>query len=77
MDDQYTYECRAVRLREEAAVDGLSIIHTCVPAANLAAGPVVSAYKCLSTVERAFRNLKSVDIQVWPIHHYREDREGA
>ncbi len=76
-DDAFTYERRADRIREEAAVDGLYIIRTSVSAADLAAGNVVSAYKRLSTVERAFRSLKSVDLQVRPIHHHLAGRVRA
>jgi len=37
----------------------------------------VLAYKRLATVERAFRSLKSVDLNVRPIHHRLPDRVHA
>ncbi len=38
---------------------------------------VVASYKSLSGVERAFRSLKTVDLQVRPIHHRLPDRVRA
>ncbi len=37
----------------------------------------VRHYKSLSNVERAFRSLKSIDLQVRPIHHRLENRVRA
>ena len=37
----------------------------------------MESYKRLSTVERAFRSLKSVDLKVRPIHHRLADRVRA
>jgi hypothetical protein len=37
----------------------------------------VRAYKDLARVERAFRTLKSVDLQIRPIHHWIEPRVRA
>jgi hypothetical protein len=41
---------------------------------RLDAAGVVLAYKRLSAVERDFRMLKGDDLEVRPIHHWREDR---
>ena len=35
------------------------------------------AYKGLSRIERAFRSVKTVDLKVRPIHHYRPERVRA
>ena len=40
-------------------------------------GHVVTTYKRLSHVERAFRTIKTVDLEVRPIHHRLEDRVRA
>ena len=37
----------------------------------------MASYKSLSSVERAFRSLKTVDLQVRPIHHRLPDRVRA
>ena len=38
---------------------------------------IVRSYKQLSRVERAFRTLKGVDLEIRPIFHYREPRVRA
>ena len=38
---------------------------------------VVAAYKGLARAERAFRSLKSVDLEVRPVFHWTEDRVRA
>lgn len=57
----------------EAALDGIYVLRTSVPAESLDASAVVGGYKRLADVERAFRSHKSVDLEVRPIHH-RLDR---
>src|SRR4029077_11198994 len=64
-------------IAREAALDGVYVIRTSVPAAGLSSDEAVSAYKRLAQVERAFRSLKSVDLKVRPIHHRLEERVRA
>jgi hypothetical protein len=64
-------------IAREAALDGIYVIRTSVPATALAAEEAVRSYKRLSQVERAFRSLKSVDLKVRPIHHRLEERVRA
>jgi len=40
----------------------------------MSAKEAVEAYKGLSVVERDFRNLKAIDLDLRPIYHYSEDR---
>ena len=61
----------------EAALDGLYVIRTSVPAAQLDAGAAVAAYKSLAHVERAFRSMKTTDLHVRPVFHYTEQRVRA
>lgn len=61
----------------EAALDGIYVIRTPVPKQAMSAPEVVEAYKALSHVEAAFRSLKSVDLELRPIHHRRADRVRA
>ena len=61
----------------EAALDGLYIIRTSVPAAQMQAPQCVRNYKSLANVERAFRSLKTIDLKVRPIHHRTADRVRA
>ena len=61
----------------EAALDGIYIIRTSVPATQMEAPRCVRNYKSLANVERAFRSLKTVDLKVRPIHHRLADRVRA
>ena len=64
-------------IAREAALDGIYVVRTSVPAAALSAEETVRSYKRLSRVEQAFRSLKSVDLKVRPIHHRLEERVRA
>ena len=61
----------------EAALDGIYVVRTSVPAARMSQDDAVRNYKSLSSVERAFRSMKTVDLKVRPIHHHAEDRVRA
>lgn len=65
------------KVSAEAALDGLYVIRTSVPAPRLPTDDVVRSYKMLSQVERAFRSLKTIDLEVRPIRHWVEDRVKA
>ena len=41
------------------------------------AGTVVNTYKSLARVERDFRSIKSIDLDLRPIHHWTSDRVRA
>ena len=73
-EGSFTYERRAAAIAAEAALDGLYVIRTSVASEDLDAPGVVLAYKRLAAVERDFRALKTSELEVRPIHHYREDR---
>ncbi|MBK7237596.1 MAG: transposase [Sterolibacteriaceae bacterium] len=45
--------------------------------AKLDAPDAVAAYKSLAQVERAFRSMKTVDLNVRPVFHYSEQRVRA
>lgn len=53
------------------------MIRTSVPAAQLDANQAVQAYKDLARVERAFRSLKTIDLEIRPIRHWTADRVRA
>jgi transposase len=74
---RFTFEIDERQVLDEAALDGLYVIRTCVPAAELPSEEAVRHYKDLSQVEAAFRSLKSVDLQIRPIRHYSEERVRA
>jgi hypothetical protein len=76
-DDHLVVTRRDEAIAHEAALDGLYVLRTSVPVERLDSVDVVRAYKRLSRVERAFRGLKAVDLQVRPIHHHTEPRVRA
>jgi transposase len=76
-DDHLTISRREQAIAAEAALDGLYVLRTSVPAERLDAPDVVRAYKRLSRVERAFRGLKAVDLAIRPIRHWTEGRVRA
>jgi len=76
-DDRFTWERDEAKIAEEAALDGLYVLRTNVPAEELSAEQAVKAYKDLSRVEWSFRCLKGVDLKVRPIHHRLADRVRA
>jgi transposase len=73
-DDSFSYRRQEEQIAEEAALDGLYVIRTSVSAKTLSSARTVSAYKDLSQVEWAFRSLKTMDLQVRPIYHWKDER---
>lgn len=76
-DTSFTWRRKEAEIAAEAAMDGLYVVRTSVPAAQLDADAAVAAYKALAQVERAFRSLKTVDLQVRPVFHYNSERVRA
>ena len=76
-DTSLTWQRRHEAIAQEAALDGLYVIRTSVPAEQLDAAAAVAAYKSLSHVERAFRSIKTVDLHVRPVFHYNAQRVRA
>ncbi|MGK2900093.1 MAG: IS1634 family transposase [Burkholderiaceae bacterium] len=71
------YQRKTEAIEAEAALDGLYVIRTSLPAAQLDANATVAAYKSLAHVERAFRSIKTIDLNVRPVCHYSESRVRA
>ena len=76
-DEGFDFHLDHDKVSAEAALDGIYVIRTSVPVQRLAADDVVRSYKRLSQVERAFRSLKTIDLEVRPIRHWLEDRVKA
>lgn len=76
-DASFSYRRKEEAIREEAALDGLYVIRTSVPQEAMTAEEAVGAYKSLVQVERAFRSLKTVDLEIRPIYHRLSDRVKA
>ena len=68
---------KQAQIDEEAALDGIYVIRTPVPASELDAPAVVSACKNLKYVERDFRHIKADDLDLRPVFHRLEERVRA
>src|SRR5712691_7486587 len=76
-DDGFDFHLDDDKVSAEAALDGIYVVRTSVPAQRLATDDVVRSYKMLSQVEQAFRSLKTIDLEVRPIRHRLEPRVKA
>jgi len=76
-DTALTFTRNTAAIAREAALDGLYVLRTSVPADLLDSAATVLAYKDLAGVERAFRAIKTVDLEIRPIHHRLADRVRA
>jgi transposase len=76
-EQTFSFARKSDSIAAEAALDGLYIIRTSVPTAQMDAPACVRNYKSLANIERAFRSLKTIDLKVRPIHHRLADRVRA
>ena len=76
-DGHFSWTRKTDQIAAEAKLDGIYVIRTSVPAEDLGAAHAVQAYKDLSRVERAFRSMKTVDLEIRPIRHWNPDRVRA
>jgi len=76
-DGHFTWARKVDQIAAEAKLDGIYVIRTSVPAEDLGPAHAVQAYKDLSRVERAFRSMKTVDLEIRPIRHWSADRVRA
>jgi hypothetical protein len=76
-DDSLSFSRRQGEIDAEASLDGVYVIRTSVDAGHLDASGAVTAYKGLSVVERDFRSLKAIDLDLRPVFHFTEDRVRA
>ena len=74
---QLAYRRKPDAIAREARLDGVYVVRTSVPATALDADETVQAYKDLARVERAFRCLKTVDLEIRPIRHWTAERVRA
>jgi hypothetical protein len=76
-DTSLAVERRQDQIDAEAALDGFYVLRTPVPADQLDAPAVVTAYKNLKYVERDFRHIKADDLDLRPVFHRLEERVKA
>jgi Transposase DDE domain len=75
-DDSIRYTRDQDSITAEARLDGIYVVRTSVGPGDLDSGEVVSSYKALAQVERAFRAFNT-DLDIRPIRHRTEDRVRA
>jgi hypothetical protein len=76
-EDSFDFARDAAAIAREKDLDGFYVLRTSVEAKDLDAEASVLAYKSLAQVERAFRALKSIDLEVRPVHHRLAGRVRA
>ena len=64
----------ANKVAQEKRFDGCYIVTSDVDKDQMNTMEVVHAYKSLTFVERAFRNLKTVQLEIRPVYHKNDDR---
>jgi hypothetical protein len=75
-EDRFSYHRNQDSITAEAALDGIYVLRTSVEPGDLDSGEIVSSYKALAQVERAFRAFNT-DLDIRPIRHRTEDRVRA
>lgn len=76
-DASFSFRRKAEAIAAEAALDGLYVVRTNLSAEVMGDAETVTAYKSLSRVERAFRSIKTVDLEIRPIFHWASPRVKA
>jgi hypothetical protein len=75
-EDHLRYARNQDSITAEAALDGIYVLRTSVAAGDLDSPGIVSSYKALAQVERAFRAFNT-DLDIRPIRHRTETRVRA
>jgi hypothetical protein len=75
--EAFNFARKTAEIAAEAAIDGIYVVRTNLPAETCDDATTVRSYKSLALVERAFRCLKTVDLQVRPVYHWLADRVRA
>ena len=76
-DGHFSYRVDRDSVAKEAAIDGIYVIRTSVPAEAISSNDVVRHYKRLTKVEKDFRTMKTTGLEVRPIYHRTEPRVRA
>lgn len=77
-EDSFRWRRDEASIEKEAAIDGVYVVRSSLDeSSGLGPPDLVERYKSLSSVENAFRSIKTVDLRVRPIHHRDADRVRA
>jgi len=74
--DTFSFQRNQDSIAAEAALDGIYVVRTSLPADTLHSDHVVASYKALADVERVFRGF-TTDLDIRPIRHRTETRVRA
>jgi Transposase DDE domain len=73
-DTSFSYQRKDAGIDAEAALDGIYVLRTSLPATQSDAAQTVRAYKSLAAVEHTFRSMKTVDLEIRPVFHWTAPR---
>lgn len=76
-DDAFCFTRKTAAIAEEARFDGFYVLRTSLSAEQADAATTVRCYKSLAQVERAFRCMKTVDLELRPVFHWTAPRVRA
>jgi len=76
-DDSFSFTRNHAAIAAEAALDGIYVVRTNLSATQCDAAASVHAYKSLAGVERAFRSMKTMDLELRPVFHWTAPRVRA
>ena len=74
IDGTFSWSFDEAKIREEEQFDGCYVIFTNVPKEDMEIEEVVRSYRKLINVEQAFRNLKTVQLDIRPVFHKTDNR---
>ena len=72
--DALKYKIDEVKIEQESSLDGCYIVYTDLSPEDMTDMEAVKSYKSLMHVEQAFRNMKTVSLEVQSIYHKIDDR---
>ncbi|WP_298208714.1 hypothetical protein [Ferrimicrobium sp.] len=67
--EPFRYFVDEAAIAAEARLDGIYVVRTTVGAGDASCAEIVSYYKNLANIERTFRSMKSIDIEVKSVRH--------
>jgi transposase len=73
-DEKLEWSFDNEKIRAEKRIDGCYIITTDVSKELMKAQEVVKSYKNLMKVEQAFRTMKTVQLEIRPVYHKKDER---
>ena len=76
-DASFEFARKAEAIAAEARFDGFYVLRTSLPGEQIDTAGTVRAYKSLAQVERAFRCMKTVDLELRPVFHWTAPRVRA